>query len=111
MKYTDHDTTVEIREIPKSYWHRTTIGKDLTCIHAYTQCPQMLKIEPQSFDLIYVDGRFRRRCLESASILIKPDGLVILDNAERKWYHETLRRLFDGQFVKMHWWKGKVKAR
>lgn len=36
-----------------------------------------------SFDLILVDGRDRVKCVESCHRLIKPGGILMLDNAER----------------------------
>ena len=42
------------------------------------------------FDLIFIDGRFRRRCLEVAFKSLNPNGLVILHDAERRQYHSSL---------------------
>lgn len=39
------------------------------------------------FDIVIVDGRFRRRCLLRALDLLEPGGLVVLHDAERRWYH------------------------
>lgn len=40
----------------------------------------------RQFDLIFVDGRKRRRCLIEAAKLVKPDGLVLLHDAYRPHY-------------------------
>jgi predicted O-methyltransferase YrrM len=54
----------------------------------YINFPKTLK---KSFDLIVVDGRFRRRCLEcTTKDLLKPMGLVFLHDAERSFYHPPL---------------------
>lgn len=40
-----------------------------------------------SCDLILVDGRDRMLCVESSLRLLKPGGIMMLDNAERRHYH------------------------
>lgn len=44
------------------------------------------KYEDAYFDVILVDGRARPSCLKHAVSKIKKGGLLILDNAERKYY-------------------------
>jgi hypothetical protein len=43
-----------------------------------------------AFDMIIVDARFRRRCLQTAKDAVKPNGLVILHDAQKQHYHEGL---------------------
>ncbi len=50
----------------------------------------MLRVLGMKFDLIVIDGRFRRRCLEMASSCLKPGGVVLLHDAERSFYHGPL---------------------
>jgi SAM-dependent methyltransferase len=38
------------------------------------------------YDVIYVDGRNRVKCLQHAKSILKPDGIVILHDAEREKY-------------------------
>lgn len=40
-------------------------------------------------DFILVDGRARKECMAKALKLIKDNGIVILHDANRKYYHET----------------------
>lgn len=42
------------------------------------------------FDVIIVDGRFRRRCLLVARRFVAEDGIVVLHDAQRPHYHEPL---------------------
>ena len=42
--------------------------------------------EPESFDLILVDGRSRPACLRHSVSRLKPGGLLVLDNSERLEY-------------------------
>jgi predicted O-methyltransferase YrrM len=40
-------------------------------------------LEPESLDFVLVDGLYRAECTRRALVLLKPGGLLILDNAER----------------------------
>lgn len=52
------------------------------------------------FDLIIVDGRKRSECLKMASNNLATDGVVILHDAEREWYHEGFKYYVGGgEFV------------
>jgi len=51
------------------------------------------QIEPESLDLVLVDGRRRVRCVKSSAGLVRAGGLLVLDNSERHYYgaaHELL---------------------
>ena len=48
------------------------------------------KEEGLQFDLIIVDGRLRRRCLLEAINVLAPNGIVMLHDAHRTWYHCAL---------------------
>jgi hypothetical protein len=50
------------------------------------------------YDLIFVDGRRRRRCLRLAAHLLAPDGVVILHDAQREHYHEAF-----GLYAQQQW--------
>ena len=41
----------------------------------------------RGFDVILVDGRKRRRCLLNAKELVGDDGIVVLHDAQREYYH------------------------
>lgn len=51
-------------------------------------------LKTSKFDLIFVDGRERVRCLKSALNMVKPNGVVILHDGEREEYREGTR-LYD----------------
>lgn len=42
------------------------------------------------FDMIFVDGRNRARCLREAKALLKPGGFVLLHDADREQYQEAI---------------------
>ena len=44
------------------------------------------------YDFVLVDGRARKHCVQKAFELIEPDGIVILHDANRKYYHEPLEQ-------------------
>jgi hypothetical protein len=44
------------------------------------------KFEDGYFDIVLIDGRARPSCLKHAVSKVKKGGLLILDNAERKYY-------------------------
>lgn len=48
------------------------------------------------FNLIFVDGRKRKECLEIASKSLAPQGLVLLHDAEREWFHPSFKFFKDG---------------
>ena len=62
----------------------------------YIRMPQIMAA---SFDLIVVDGRFRRRCMEVAAGCLKRQGKVFLHDAERDFYHSALGIFKCGQFI------------
>lgn len=50
----------------------------------YIFLPKELAI---AFHFIFVDARFRRRCLENALTCVDPRGFVVLHDAQKKQYH------------------------
>jgi len=44
----------------------------------------------KKFDFIVIDGRFRRRCLETVTECLAENGIVFLHDAQKTKYHEPL---------------------
>ena len=42
------------------------------------------------FDVMMIDGRLRRRCLQVAAEVVSPSGIVILHDAQKGHYHPSL---------------------
>ncbi len=61
---------------------------------AYINCP----LDFMKFDVIFIDGRYRRRCLEVASRCLTYDGIVILHDAHRLHYRSGLQ-FYDGEII------------
>jgi len=45
----------------------------------------------QAFDIIIIDGRSREACLEECLTCLKPNGIIIFDNSDRKRYQGVLK--------------------
>ena len=67
-------------------------------------------IKRQKFDVVIVDGRYRRRCVIRARKLLKPNGILLLHDAERAWYrcamdrYEHQAKLTTKKKEKRHMW-------
>jgi hypothetical protein len=61
------------------------------------------------YDLILIDGRMRRRCLERAALLLR-DSLsrVVLHDAWRPYYHPAFARFPRGRFLTRQVWVGQL---
>lgn len=62
----------------------------------YINIPLSLK---KKFDLVVVDARFRRRCLEVATQCLKPNGIVLLHDAEKEKYHCAIKHYRYSKFL------------
>lgn len=64
-------------------------------MNKYVNLPKTLN---KKWDVIIVDGRKRRRCLIEAKDLLKENGIIILHDAQRDYYHSAFE-YFDGKFI------------
>lgn len=66
----------------------------------------------KKYDLIFIDGRKRLRCLAMAAKYIKPDGVVVLDDAFREKYHDNFK-YYNWKYLEdsNKLWIGKIKAK
>ncbi len=51
------------------------------------------------FDLILVDGRNRKGCIAHSLSKLKPGGILMLDNAERKQYHAVFPLMQSWKYI------------
>lgn len=71
--------------------------QEMLDLDEYINFPSTLGIK---FDFILVDGRKRKECLKRASTILSSDGVVILHDAERQWYHDGCKYYVNGgEFV------------
>jgi len=77
---------VEIFHIQPNHFPWTDKYKD----GAYSDLADYIEFPRRfgSFDFILVDGRVRKDCLTTAYELVKNEGVVILHDANRDYYHE-----------------------
>lgn len=66
------------------------------------------------YDVIFVDGRNRRKCLVKAQELLKEGGSVLLHDADREYYHSGFEG-YNGRFLNPkgelpRLWQGKLTA-
>lgn len=96
---------------------KSTLTGDSTCqsvdlrllpLPYYSVCDEF---SDEYFDLIIVDGRDRIKCLESAIRILKPGGVLILDDAQRERYDKADYLLRNWEFTRSisparqtHWW-------
>jgi predicted O-methyltransferase YrrM len=64
---------------------RAELERDL--LAAYIDRPRSLGVKP---DVVLVDGRARRFCIIEGLQLLRPGGLVILHDAQRRIYHDVI---------------------
>ena len=60
----------------------------------------------RKFDLVLVDGRKRRRCTEEAAGLLAPDGVCLLHDAWRPYYHRAFSRYLAQSWAGDIFWAG-----
>lgn len=64
----------------------------------------------KKFDVIFVDGRKRRRCLIEAAKLLKSGGRVILHDARRTYYHCAFSKYPDSRMLLWSGlWQGRLE--
>ncbi len=72
-------------------------------MNEYVNYPDNAKI---LFDVIIVDGRKRRRCMEKAKQLLKPGGVIFLHDAQRSWYRCAMRAYPSSRYASYGLWRG-----
>lgn len=54
---------------------------------AYVDFPKLLN---DKFDIVIIDARFRRHCIQTAKEVILPEGVVVMHDAQKAHYHVGL---------------------
>ena len=113
----NHDWALKIKELNKkpnvtiSYiapnkfpWSDENNDGDLLDLKDYVEFPSQFA----PFDFILVAGRARKDCLIKAYNLCEDDGIVILHDAERRYYHQSLK-LYKYQFSFFEHTQGRIR--
>lgn len=85
-----YDGKVKIYYMPPNEFPWTDDHGDgsFSDLEDYITFPEKLD---EKFDFILIDGRARKNCLINALKLLNIDGIVVLHDANRKYYHEPFR--------------------
>ncbi|MBU0477124.1 hypothetical protein KKC91_00945 [bacterium] len=68
----------------------------------YVAFPKKFK---KKFDIVIVDARFRRHCIQTVKEILLPAGIVILHDAQKKHYHVGLDYFRYKKFINSgSWW-------
>jgi len=100
LKSADPDTKIVLFDAGN-----TELKQRRTNMDDYVAYPKTLGVK---YDFILVDGRKRRRCLSEAQKLLLPGGVVVLHDAERKYYHCAFLRFPYSRFLRTSLWVGKI---
>lgn len=87
----------------RAAWRRMAEA-DRRIFKDYVDLPTTLGM---TFDCILVDGRARNFCIETGWDLLDRGGLMIIHDAQRKIYHETIARMGSPTFLSP-WRQGQV---
>ena len=74
----------------------TDLGPHSARVVDYVDAPKGLG---EQFNVLIVDGRFRRRCLLVAREVLAPGGVVILHDAQKVHYHSALSSFPNVRFI------------
>ncbi|MCI5108622.1 MAG: class I SAM-dependent methyltransferase, partial [Candidatus Pacebacteria bacterium] len=96
----DPDTKVVLFDVGNS-----VIRQRHTDMEDYIKYP---KSTGQKFDLMFVDGRKRRRCLLESRDIVKNEGVVLLHDACRKYYQCSFREYPNNTFIGLNLWIGRI---
>ena len=83
----------------------TNLKQVKTNMDKYVEYPLSLG---KKFDLVLVDGRKRRRCLINTSSVVKPGGIVLLHDADRKYYHCAFDSFSNHEFLSESLWVARI---
>lgn len=85
-----HLTSVE--HDPVWYERRRKAFNDNVTLHLETNIDDYATYrgEHQPYDLVFVDGTNRQRCIREARNLVSPDGIIVIHDADREEYKEAI---------------------
>lgn len=62
----------------------------------YVKLPKLLN---EKFDIVIIDARFRRHCIQIAKEVLLPGGIVVMHDAEKEHYHTGLSDFQHSKFL------------
>ncbi|HEV2533525.1 hypothetical protein [Phenylobacterium sp.] len=85
-------------EMPLSPYREHNIEHGLICDEFVAYATEIVEHEPESFDVVVVDGMARALTAWLAARYVKPSGIIVFDNADRRHYNGAYRLLHDAGF-------------
>ncbi|MBR8742291.1 hypothetical protein [Nocardiopsis sp. MG754419] len=114
VRYPDDDAVLTVpgaggpSRITGVCWNRTRLrpaehraDRDVD-LDAYVDYP----VGREPYDVVFVDGRMRRRCLLTVAELLGPSTIVVLHDAWHEYYHCALKSYPVGRFCGDEMWIG-----
>ena len=90
------------RRVLKRWEHKAEV--DPTILKTYVEYPRTLDLR---FDLVLVDGRARVQCMKVGFDLLDSGGLIIIHDAERDVYADTIATLGRAVYL-VPWHQGQI---
>jgi len=103
-----HLKNVYLYCFPEPRWEKRKLLKQK--MDGFVTFPRFLhETTGRTWDVIFVDGRKRVRCMKEAVDLLNPNGIIFLHDCDRDDYKPGMD-LFDGEKLTRKLWKGKLKS-
>ena len=84
------------------------LPKNVTLIHQpldyHGDYCRVIKQSKQQYDIIIIDGRDRNSCINNSLHSLKPNGIIVLDDSERKEYRKGIEQLLKYKFKRIDFW-------
>jgi len=89
IKNLNHSLNVKIFWIPPNHYPWSDINQD----GSYSDLENYIEFLKKfgKFDFILVDGRARKDCLVAANHIIRDKGVIVLHDANRRYYHQPFK--------------------
>ncbi len=106
----DNQVTAHLREFPpfweKEGWGEIPPPRGVFCpkLEAELEYVNMPNILNKKFDIIFVDARFRRHCIEVVKQVLAPNGIIVMHDAQKPHYHVGLEEFSNRKFYKGGAW-------
>jgi SAM-dependent methyltransferase len=91
-------------ELPLSHDRDHNIEHGLICDEFAAYASEITLFEPESFDVVVVDGMARALTAWLAARYVKPDGVIVFDNSDRWQYNGAFRQLNEAGFRRIDYY-------
>lgn len=88
-------------DLPSTQNHAKDIEHGFNCLDFIAYAAEIAKFPPYTFDIVVVDGMARSLSAWMALHLLRPDGFIVFDNAERWQYNPAFDALSKAGFCRL----------